>query len=82
MGEAAPPTLAPWSKPQTNFGPSNLEILRVEVFGFDSSTIFEIQRTYELSSKLGLVPYSNYTLPNAKDYMGIKFLSKLILRSI
>jgi hypothetical protein len=49
-------------------------------FGSDSSTIFEIQ---ELSSKLGLVPYTIYTLlPNAKDYMGIKFLNKLILRSI
>jgi hypothetical protein len=48
-------------------------------FGSDSSTIFEIQ---ELSSKLGLVPYTIYTLPNAKDYMGTKLLNKLVLRSI
>jgi len=50
---------------------------KFEPFNYGFITFFQIQEPLDLVFELGLVPFTHYTFPNAKDYVNPKFYDKL-----
>jgi hypothetical protein len=48
-----------------------------ESFGLGSITFFQIQEPLDLVFEPSLVPCTDYTFPNAKDYVSTNFYGKL-----